>query len=96
LKLSDFGIAKRGLRSVEKQTSTFCGTHEFVAPEMLKNQGLHNKAVDWWCLGIMAYEMLSGVKPFENVKGCSSSSNSSANPVKLFKAILSVSSFTPS
>lgn len=59
LKLTDFGFAK----IVENRTFTLCGTPEYLAPEILLNQG-HGKAVDWWTLGILIYEMNAGIDPF--------------------------------
>ena len=55
LKLTDFGFAKY----IEGRTYTLCGTPEYLAPEILLNKG-HGKPVDWWCLGILIYEMLAG------------------------------------
>ena len=59
LKLTDFSFAKR----IETRTYTLCGTPEYLAPEILLNQG-HGKAVDWWTLGILIYEMSAGIDPF--------------------------------
>ncbi|CAD8043716.1 unnamed protein product [Paramecium primaurelia] len=61
LKLTDFGFAKQ----VEGRTYTLCGTPEYLAPEILLNKG-HGKPVDWWCLGILIYEMLAGIDPFND------------------------------
>jgi len=61
LKLTDFGFAK----VIEGRTYTLCGTPEYLAPEILLNKG-HGKPVDWWCLGILIYEMLAGIDPFSD------------------------------
>lgn len=61
LKLIDFGFAK----VVRKRTYTICGTPEYIAPEILLNQG-HGKPVDWWTTGILIYEMLAGYPPFQD------------------------------
>jgi len=61
--MTDFGISKEGLATSDDRTGTFCGTPEYLAPEVLK-QEKYTKAVDWWSLGTLMYEMLSGLPPF--------------------------------
>jgi len=81
--LTDFGLAKdfqynRNLRSVDEVSEdykeeegralTICGTQEYMAPEMIARKG-YGKAADFWSLGCIAYEMLSGDPPFQSRKG---------------------------
>jgi serine/threonine protein kinase len=61
IKLTDFGFAKL----IDGKTYTLCGTPEYLAPEIILNKG-HGKAVDWWTLGILIYEMLVGIDPFND------------------------------
>uniref|UniRef100_A0A8D3DAI4 Serine/threonine-protein kinase Sgk1 n=1 Tax=Scophthalmus maximus TaxID=52904 RepID=A0A8D3DAI4_SCOMX len=60
--LTDFGLCKEGISQTDT-TSTFCGTPEYLAPEVLRKQPYDN-TVDWWCLGSVLYEMLFGLPPF--------------------------------
>lgn len=62
LKMADFGLCKEGVGYGDR-TGTFCGTPEFLAPEVLL-EPTYTRAVDWWGLGVLIYEMLVGESPF--------------------------------
>ncbi|KAJ1910975.1 Serine/threonine-protein kinase Sgk2, partial [Mycoemilia scoparia] len=64
LRIVDFGLAKEIPNDIEDgKTSTFCGTPEYLAPEVIQRQS-YGKEVDWYCLGAVLYEMLTGLPPF--------------------------------
>ena len=67
IRMTDFGLSKGGM-GAGVHTETFCGTPEYLAPEIVRGEP-HAKDVDWWSLGILMFEMLAGVPPFysENV-----------------------------
>jgi serine/threonine protein kinase len=60
--LTDFGLSK-DLGPENEDAHTFCGTPEYLAPEIVMNLG-HGKAVDWWSIGILLYELTVGIPPF--------------------------------
>ena len=63
LKLTDFGLSKQNIKG-NSGGHTICGTPEYIAPEILLNQG-HGTPVDWWTLGVLVYELMLGYPPFE-------------------------------
>lgn len=81
--LTDFGLAKE-LRSSDEKVRTLCGTNEYMAPEMLTRNG-YGKAVDWWALGALCFEMLTGSAPF-----------TAKTEKELYKKILNEKVVTPS
>ncbi|XP_030579843.1 serine/threonine-protein kinase N2 [Archocentrus centrarchus] len=62
VRIADFGLCKEGMGHGDR-TSTFCGTPEFLAPEVLTDS-TYTRSVDWWGLGVLIYEMLVGESPF--------------------------------
>jgi serine/threonine protein kinase len=58
IKVTDYGLCKEGMFYGDK-TGTFCGTPEFMSPEILLEQR-YGRAVDWWAFGVLVYEMLLG------------------------------------
>merc|ERR1712238_380764 len=61
IKLTDMGLAK----FVIGKTYATCGTPDYFAPEIISSIG-HTQAVDWWCLGILTFELMTGHPPFES------------------------------
>jgi novel protein kinase C epsilon type len=75
VKVADFGMCKEDVRD-GRLTSTFCGTPDYIAPEILREED-YGTSVDWWALGVLMYEMMAGQPPFE-----------ADNEDELFEAIL--------
>ncbi|XP_077146678.1 protein kinase C iota type [Ranitomeya variabilis] len=65
IKLTDYGMCKEGLRPGDT-TSTFCGTPNYIAPEILRGED-YGFSVDWWALGVLMFEMMAGRSPFDIV-----------------------------
>ncbi|KAG6830431.1 hypothetical protein H0H92_000734 [Tricholoma furcatifolium] len=79
IKVADFGFAK----SCTSVTWTLCGTPDYLAPEVV-NQQRYNKSVDWYALGVLIFEMLSGLPPYHHPD---------PNPVLLYERIINGPSF---
>eukprot|EP00051_Salpingoeca_urceolata_P016843 m.226314 g.226314 ORF g.226314 m.226314 type:complete len:831 (-) comp18795_c0_seq6:158-2650(-) len=63
--LTDFGLSKEFVQDEEDRTYSCVGTVEYMAPEMLdETRGGHGKAVDWWSLGVLLWELVTGATPF--------------------------------
>ena len=63
IKLADFGLSKEGIKANSEGTHSFCGTAEYLAPEIINHSG-HGTGVDWWSLGMVLFEMLTGLPPW--------------------------------
>lgn len=82
-KLTDYGLCKLGM-DWKATTTTFCGTPEFIAPEIL-SESSYTRAADWWAFGVLVYELVLGQSPF-----------SGRSESEIFRSILSGRVYFPS
>lgn len=61
--LTDFGLSREGVKKAYTGARSFCGSYAYLAPEMVRKTG-HGKTVDWYLLGVILYEMLTGLPPY--------------------------------
>ena len=64
IKITDFGLCKENITAADA-TTTFCGTPEYLAPEVIEDSE-YGRAVDWWDVGVVMYEMITGMLPFRS------------------------------
>lgn len=81
-KLTDFGLSKK--LSFEEKAKTFCGTPEYMSPEVILDKGCDN-ATDWWSLGVLIYEMIFGIPPFYSTNIQKMYKNTILKPLKFKK-----------
>jgi serine/threonine protein kinase len=62
-RLTDFGLSKEGIKKVDTGANSFCGSIAYLSPEMIKKMG-HGKSVDWYLLGVLLYECVTGKTPY--------------------------------
>lgn len=79
--LTDFGLSKQGI-GTHDQSSSFCGSVAYLAPEMLRRSG-HARSIDWYLLGVLIYEMLVGVPPYFNTDKSKLFENIQQGPLKI-------------
>ncbi|XP_015925252.1 ribosomal protein S6 kinase 2 beta isoform X2 [Parasteatoda tepidariorum] len=83
ISLTDFGLCKEALS--DQKAYSFCGTVEYMAPEVINRKG-HTTAADWWSFGVLMFEMLTGALPFQG-------SNRKETMMQILKAKLGMPQF---
>lgn len=81
LKLTDFGLSRYLIDT--SITNSFCGTSEYIAPEMIQNGG-YSFAVDWWAFGILAYQLFENILPFESMNLSKLYNQIMSSPLKFY------------
>lgn len=61
--LTDFGLSREGVKRSDQGAKSFCGSYAYLAPEMVRKTG-HGKTVDWYLLGVILFEMITGMPPY--------------------------------
>ena len=75
--LGDFGLAKPGLKDEDSRAFSFCGSPEYMPPEIISKEG-HSVTADFYSLGALLYELMTGLPPFYN-----------KDPAKIYKSTVS-------
>lgn len=63
--IADFGLAKPKISTINDRAYSFCGSPEYMPPEMIMKEG-HSLPVDFYCIGALLYELVTGLPPFYN------------------------------
>lgn len=87
IRLTDYGMCKEGMTRPGDVTSTFCGTPNYIAPEILRGDD-YSFSVDWWALGVLMYEMMAGRSPFDTGPAMGADNPDQNTEELLFQVIL--------
>jgi len=87
IRLTDYGMCKEGMVNPDDKTGTFCGTPNYIAPEILQGQD-YSFSVDWWALGVLMFEMMAGRSPFDTGAPMGAENDNTNTEELLFQIIL--------